>query len=111
MFSKKEDNLKNVYIAIPADHREKIKGNEKRDKLLEPWQRQTLEKIKVTMRPVVLSGFRMIPKRLVRELEKFDFWGGAESISGTALLRSSRRQDVWRLEETHCYSDSNERLP
>ena len=75
-------------LAVPVDHRVKIKESEKRDKYLdiarEVW------KLRVMVIPIVNDILRTIPKGLERELEELEIIGQIKTIQITALLRFVR---------------------
>ena len=65
----------------PADHRVKIKENEKRDKYLDlARELEKLWNMKATMIPIVNGVLRIIPKGLVRGMEALEIGGRAETI-------------------------------
>ena len=79
-------------LAISADHRIKIKENEKRDNYVDitrelkkmPWN------MKVTVIPIVIGALGIIPKGLVKGLEVIEISGQVVTIQTTALSRSAR---------------------
>ena len=67
---KKKKKKRNCQITVFADHRRKIKENEKRDKYLDLARGlKNLWNMKVTVILTVIGVFGMIPKELVRVLE------------------------------------------
>ena len=78
-------------FAVPADHRAKIKENEKKSKYLNlARELKKLWNMKVTVIPIVIGAFGTISKCLVRRLEELEIGGRAESLQTTGLLRSAR---------------------
>ena len=78
-------------FAIPANHRVKMKENEKRDKYLDLTRElKKLWKMKVTVIPFVIEVLGTVTKRLVQGLEDLEIRGRVEAIQTTALLRSIR---------------------
>ena len=61
-----------IDLAIPADHRVKVKENEKRDKYVDLARelKKTLRNMKVMVIPTVIGTLGTIPKSLVRRLEE-----------------------------------------
>ena len=49
----------------------------------------------------------MVIRGLVQDLEDLEIRGHMETIQTTALLRSARILESWRLEETCCHWDSS----
>ena len=69
----------------PADHRVKLKENEKKNNtltLLENWKN-----IKVTLIPIVIGALSTVTKWLVQGLEDLKITWEEETIQTTALLR------------------------
>ena len=71
-----------VDFAVPADHRVKIKGNEKERLLLGPWQKtkKKLWNMKVMVIPIVVGALGMVPKGLVSWQGELEIRGRAETI-------------------------------
>ena len=60
-------------FAVPADHRVKLKGSEKKDKYLDLARKlKKLWNMKVTIIPIVIGAFGAVTKGLVRGLEDLD---------------------------------------
>ena len=59
-----------VDFTVSADHREKIKENEKWDKYNLARELKKIWNMKVTVIPIVISALGTIPKELVWELEQ-----------------------------------------
>ena len=75
-------------FAVPADHRAKLKENEKMDKYLD--LARELKKswnMKVKVIPIVVGAPGTVPKGL----ENLDIRGKIETIQNTALLQSARK--------------------
>ena len=82
-----------VDLAVPADHRTKLKEFEKKEKYLDlASEVKKLWNIKVTIVPIVIVAFCTVTKRLLKGLEDLDVGGQAETIQTTALLRTARIQ-------------------
>ena len=96
-------------LAIPADHRDKLKESENRDKYQElARELKKLWNMKVTLIPIVSGAFGTIPKGLVKGLEDLEIRGQVETIQITVLLRSARI--LRRVLETCCNSNSCKKL-
>ena len=68
---RKKRNFQIVYFAVPANHRVKIKENEKRDKYLDlARELKKLWHMRVTVIPIVISTLGTIPKGLISGLEE-----------------------------------------
>ena len=80
-----------VNFAVLADHRVKLKENEKKDKY--PDLARELKKlwnIKVTVIPFVIGGFGTVTKGLLKGLKDLEIRGRVETIQSTTLLRTAR---------------------
>ena len=78
-------NKKIVDIALPADHRIKLKECEKKDKYLDLARKlKKLWNMKVTIVPIVIGAFGTVTKGLLKGQEDL------ETIQTTALLRTAR---------------------
>ena len=78
-------------FAVPADHRIKLKENEKTDKYRD--LARVLKKMwsmKVTFISNVIGAFGTVTKGLIKRLEDLEIRGREETIQTTTLLRSSR---------------------
>ena len=78
-------------LAVPIDHRVKLKESEKNDKYLDldrelkkPWN------MKVTVIPIVIGALGTVAKGLIKELEDLEITGRVETNQTTALSRSAR---------------------
>ena len=88
---KKKENCKFVDIAVPADHRIKLKECEKRDKYLDlAGELKKLWNIKVTIIPIVTGAFGTVTKGLLKGLKDLEVGGRVETIQTTALLKTAR---------------------
>ena len=85
LINKKERTCQLVDFAVPADHRVKLKENEKMNKYLEK-----LWNMKVKVIPIVVGALGTVPKGLERGLESLEIRGRIETIQNTALLQSAR---------------------
>ena len=93
IINKKKRTSRIVDFAVPADHRAKLKGNEKKDKyqnLARELKKQQLWNMKVTFIPIVFSALGTVTEGLLKELEDLEIKGLVGTIQATALLRSAR---------------------
>ena len=101
--------IKIVDFAVPADHRIKLKQREKKDKYHDlAWELKETRNMKVTIIPIVIGAFGIVPKGILKGLEDLEVGGRVETIQTTALLRTTRI--LRRVQETCCHSNSSERL-
>ena len=78
-------------FTVPADHRIKLKENEKKDKYLDlARELKKLWNMKVTIIPIVIGAFGTVTKGLLKGLENLEVERRAETIQTTALLRTAR---------------------
>ena len=87
----KKRTCTNVDLAVQADHKVKLKENEKKDKYL-GFSRE-LKKVwnmKVTIIQIVIGALGIGTKGLVKGQEGFEIKERMETIQTTALLRSAR---------------------
>ena len=78
-------------IAVPADHRKKMKECEKKDKYHDlAGELKKLGNIKVTIIPIVIGAFVTVSKGLLKGLEDLEVGGRVETIQTTTLLRTAR---------------------
>ena len=80
-------------FAVPADHRVKLKENEKKVKYLDlarELKKKQLWNMKVTVIPIVIGALGTVTKRLIKGLEDLKKRGRVETIQTTTLLRSVR---------------------
>ena len=97
-----------IIIAVPADHRIKLKKCEKRDKYLDlARELKKLWNMQVTIIPIVIGAFGTVTKGLLNGLADLDVGGRVETIQTTALLRTARI--LRRVLETCCHSDPSEK--
>ena len=71
-------------IAVPDDHRVKMKESENKHLAREL---KKLQNMKLTMIPIVIGALGTVTKGLVQELEDLQIIGWVETIQTTALLR------------------------
>ena len=65
--NKKKKTCKIVDFAVPADHRVKLKENEKKDKYLNlAWELKKLWNLKVSIIPIVIGALGAITKGLIK---------------------------------------------
>ena len=78
-------------IAVPADHRIKLKECKKKDKYLD-LARELKKKrnMKVAIVPVVIGDFGTVTKGLLKTLGDFEVGGRVETIQTTVSLRMAR---------------------
>ena len=89
--NKKERTYKIVDVAVPADHRIKLKECEKKGKYLDlARELKNLRNLPVTIIPIVIGAFGTVTKGLLKELEDLEVGGWVETIQTTALLRPAR---------------------
>ena len=82
-----------VVLAVPADHRVKLKESEKKDKyqhLATELKKKERWNMKVTVIPIVIDVLGTITEGLVQGLEDLEIRGQVEIIQTTASLRSAR---------------------
>ena len=80
-----------VDFAVPADHRLKLKENEKKYKYL--YHARELKKqwnIKVTIIPIVIGAFGTVTIGLLKGMKDLEIRGRVETIQTTKLLRTVR---------------------
>ena len=78
-------------IAVPADHRVKLKESEKEHKYLElANELKKLWNMKVTIIPIVIGALGIVTKGFVQGMEDLEIMGWAETVQTTALLGSTR---------------------
>ena len=76
----KKENLQNMDFAVPADHRVKLKENEKKDKYLNfAGELKKLWNMKVTFIPIVIGSLGTITKWLIKGLEDLEIRGRVET--------------------------------
>ena len=95
----KKRTCRRVDFAVPADHRVKLKENEKSNKYLELiWELKKLWIMKVTGIPIVTGVLGTITKILILVVEDLGIRGQKGTIHTTALLKPARI--LWRVLET-----------
>ena len=88
---KKKRTCKIVDFAVPADHRIKLKGCEKKDKYLDlARELKKLWNMQVTIIPIVTGVFGTVTKGLLKGLEDLEVGRRVETIQTTALLKTAR---------------------
>ena len=91
LINKKRKTCRIVDFAVPADHRVKIKENEKRDKYLDlARELKRLWNTKVTIIPIVMGALGTVPKGLEKGLETLVIVGRIDTMQTTVLLRTAR---------------------
>ena len=88
---KKERTCGIVDFAVPADHRVKLKDDEKRDKYQDlARELKKLWNMKVTVIPIVIGALGTVTIGLAQAVEDMEISGRVETIQTTATLRSAR---------------------
>ena len=78
-------------FAVPADHRVKLKENEKMYKYLDlAGELKKLWNMRVKVIPIVVGALGTVPIKLEKRLENLEIRGRIETIQNTALLQSAR---------------------
>ena len=78
-------------MAVPADHRIKLKEGEKKDKYFELARKlKKLWNMKATIVPIIIGAFGTVTKGLLKRLENLEISGRVETIYTIALLRMAR---------------------
>ena len=78
-------------LAVPADHRVKLKENEWKDKYLDlARELKKLRNMKVTIIPIVIGALSTVTEGLLKGLEDLGIRGRLETIQITTLLRAAR---------------------
>ena len=79
LINKKERTCQLVDFAVPADHRVKLKENEKMDKYLDlARELKKLWNMKVKVIPIVVGALGTVPKGLEKSLENLEIRGRIE---------------------------------
>ena len=79
-----------MYLAIPADHRIKLKESEKQDKYFDlSRELKKLWIMKVTFISIVVDAFVTVTEILIKE-QDMEIREGMETVQTTALLRTVR---------------------
>ena len=90
---KKKGTCIMVDFAVPADHRVKLKENEKRVKYLDlARELKKLWNMIVTFIPIVISSLGTVTEGLVKGVEDLEIRGRVETIQTTIQLRSAREE-------------------
>ena len=77
----KKRNCKIVDLAVPADHRIKLKEFEEKDKYLDFYRElKKLWNMKVTIVPIVIGAFGTVTKELLKGLEDLELSGRVETV-------------------------------
>ena len=89
--NKKKKICKIVDFAVPADHRIKLKENEKKDKYLNLVRElKKLWNMKVTIILIVICTFGKVTKGLLKGLKELEVGGWVETIQTTEFLGTAR---------------------
>ena len=96
-------------MAVPADHRIKLKESEKKDKHLDlAWELKKLWNMKVIIIPIAIGAFGTDTKELLKGLEDLKIGRRVETIQTITLLRTTKMLR-WVL-GIYCHSNLSERL-
>ena len=87
---KKKRNCKFVDLAVPTDHRIKLKESEKKKYLDLARELKKLWNMPVAIMPIVIGAFGTVTKVLQKRQEDLEVGGREETIQNTALLRTVR---------------------
>ena len=90
---KKKRICKIVDLAVPADHRIKLKECEKKDKYLDlarELKKKKLWSMKVTIIQIVIGAFGIVTKWLLMGLEDLEVGSRVDTTQTTVLLRTAR---------------------
>ena len=111
VINKKKGTCKIVDFAVPADHRVKLKENEKKNKNLNfSRELKKLWNMNVTIIPIVIGVFCTVTKRLLKGLEDLEVEGWVETSKPQHYWEGPDYwEESWRLKETCCHSNSSER--
>ena len=89
--NKKKRTCKIVDLAVPADHRIKLKENEKKNKYLDlARELNKLWNMQVIFIPIVIGAFGTVTKGLLNGLENLEVRRRVETVQTTALLGTAR---------------------
>ena len=92
-----------VDLAVPADHRVKMKDREKKDKYLDlARELKKLWNMNVTVISIVIGALGTITKRLVKGLEELEISGRVETIQTAEIGQNTEKSpgDLRRLDVT-----------
>ena len=91
LINKKKRSCPLVDFAVPADHRVKLKENEKIDKYLDlARELKKLWNMRMKGIPIVVGALGTVPINLEKRLEDLEIRGRIETIQTTALQQSAR---------------------
>ena len=84
-YLRQKRTCKIVDFAVPADHKIKLKESEKKDKYLDlARESKKIWNMKVTIIPIVIDAFGIVPKGLLKGLEELEIGRRVETIQTTA---------------------------
>ena len=111
IIKRKKRTYKIEDFAVPADHRIKLKENEKKNKYRNHARElKKLWNMKVTIISILICAFGTVTKGLLKGLADLEIRARVDTIKTTTLLR---RPEYWeksrRLEEICCHPNSSER--
>ena len=81
-----------VDLAVPADHKTKLKENEKMDKNIDlamSWKK--LWYMKVTFIPIVIGALGIVTEGLIKRLENLEITKRVDTIQTITLLRTASK--------------------
>ena len=85
------NDFQNCRLAVPANHRIKLKECEKKDKYLDlARELKKLRNMKVSIVEIVIGAFGTVTEGLLKGLEYFEVGERVETIQTTALLKTAR---------------------
>ena len=91
IIKKKKRTCRIVELAVPAEHKVKLKENEKKNKYLDlAWELKKTWSMKMTVIPIVMGARHTVTKWLVQGVEDLEIRGRVQTIQTTALLISAR---------------------
>ena len=96
-------------LAVPVDHRVKLKENIKKDMYLDLARKlKKLWNMKVTVMPIIIGALGTVTKGLVQRLKDLEIRERVETIQTIAsLVRPEYQEESWRLVNTCCHSNSS----
>ena len=87
----KNRTCKIVDFVVTADHRIKLKENEKMDKYPDLASKlKRLWNVEVTFIPIVIVALGIVSEGLLKRMEDLEVGGWVDTIQTTTLLRSAR---------------------
>ena len=88
---KKKRTCKIIDLAVPADHRIKLKEWEKKDKYQDlARELKKLWNMQVRIIPIIIDAFGTVTQGLLKGLEDLEIGGRMETIQRTTLLKTDK---------------------